>query len=269
MSAADDPPVLYVAPVEGGPWRELGRLASAVGYRVAEETEPTDALLVRIDQDTEAWDTWDGRGPDAMRWSPTEDAVDRYVAVSLDDPPPAATLAELRAYFQAYVDALGVAFARLTEALRPADQVAHLQQQLQQPKLPPGAHVDDAAEQGKAQPMTAETAYLYRVPRVRRVVDGDTVDAVLDLGLHLEAAVRLRVLGVDTPERGMPGWADATAATTAWLERAVLEADLVVETAKADSFGRWLGVFRRASRPGDTLAAYLIATQYGVPYRRT
>lgn len=83
--------------------------------------------------------------------------------------------------------------------------------------------------------------YDYAVTEVIRVVDGDTVDMRLDVGFHLTAALRFRVLDLDTPERGEPGWAEATGITSSWLAvHAALPGGLRARTAKADSFGRWL-----------------------------
>ena len=44
-----------------------------------------------------------------------------------------------------------------------------------------------------------EPAYRYRA-EVGRVVDGDTIDAVIDLGFYIEITERLRLEGLDTPE---------------------------------------------------------------------
>ena len=35
---------------------------------------------------------------------------------------------------------------------------------------------------------------------VKRVVDGDTVDVVLDLGFDISYSTRVRLYGIDTPE---------------------------------------------------------------------
>jgi endonuclease YncB( thermonuclease family) len=42
--------------------------------------------------------------------------------------------------------------------------------------------------------------YTYKVVKVTKVVDGDTIDVVLDLGCHVYTHRRLRFLGVDTEE---------------------------------------------------------------------
>ena len=44
-----------------------------------------------------------------------------------------------------------------------------------------------------------EPNYVYRC-RVTRVVDGDTVDADIDLGFSMVYKERIRLMGIDTPE---------------------------------------------------------------------
>ena len=41
--------------------------------------------------------------------------------------------------------------------------------------------------------------YEYKC-KVKRVVDGDTMDVILDLGFSVHHAVRVRMAGIDTPE---------------------------------------------------------------------
>lgn len=87
-------------------------------------------------------------------------------------------------------------------------------------------------------------SYDYRVAGVRRVVDGDTVDLVVDVGFYLTATLRFRLKGVDTPEvrdsdpdiRARA--AEATVFVQQWLSDH--SANLRARTYKADSFGRWL-----------------------------
>jgi micrococcal nuclease len=42
--------------------------------------------------------------------------------------------------------------------------------------------------------------YEYRVRKVAKVVDGDTIDVELDLGFNIFYAQRVRLAGIDTPE---------------------------------------------------------------------
>jgi micrococcal nuclease len=98
--------------------------------------------------------------------------------------------------------------------------------------------------------------YEYRVTEVIRVVDGDTVDLRLDLGFHLSTALRFRILGLDTPERGQPGWAEATEYTRVYL--ATFPQPLKVRTEKADSFGRWLADVYPSAPNFESLTEHVI-----------
>ena len=48
--------------------------------------------------------------------------------------------------------------------------------------------------------MADKDPYIYRVKQVLRVVDGDTIDADIDLGFDISLTKRVRLSGVDTPE---------------------------------------------------------------------
>ena len=89
--------------------------------------------------------------------------------------------------------------------------------------------------------------YQYRAKLVR-CVDGDTFDAEVDLGFHMFAKVRFRLLEIDTPERGEPGFHESTHE----LERLIRAAEdddewSSLQSRKTGKYGRWL-----ASIPGVT-----------------
>ena len=94
------------------------------------------------------------------------------------------------------------------------------------------------------------------------MVDGDTADVVLDVGFYLTTVVRVRILGVDTPERGQPGWAEATQFTTRWL--AARFGKLRATTYKTDSFGRWLADIYAG---GEHMGVALLTAGHAKPYR--
>lgn len=50
--------------------------------------------------------------------------------------------------------------------------------------------------------------YIYRAAP-ERVIDGDTLVCRISLGFHVTLTVPIRLLGIDTPERGDDGWAAA------------------------------------------------------------
>lgn len=101
-----------------------------------------------------------------------------------------------------------------------------------------------------------DNLYHYRAELVR-VIDGDTIDVDIDLGFdRMRTRKRLRLLGVDAPERGQAGYLEAKLFTEALLASATL---IVVNTVSKDSFGRWLanvwcdGVSLNAQMAGNTL----------------
>ena len=42
--------------------------------------------------------------------------------------------------------------------------------------------------------------YSYRVKSIKKVIDGDTFDCILDLGFDVLLEARVRMMGIDTPE---------------------------------------------------------------------
>lgn len=84
--------------------------------------------------------------------------------------------------------------------------------------------------------------YRYKA-KIVKVVDGDTVDAVVDLGFTVSVKVRLRLYGIDTPELKGISTDQKTLARSArdYLEGAVLNEQVEIETVKTlDKYGRWL-----------------------------
>jgi len=54
---------------------------------------------------------------------------------------------------------------------------------------------------GAMVPPSRKSCYNFRVTKSNRVVDGDTIDVTIDLGFDLYKKERVRVAGVDTPEK--------------------------------------------------------------------
>ena len=51
------------------------------------------------------------------------------------------------------------------------------------------------------EPPSRKSCYNFRVTEINRVVDGDTIDVTIDLGFDLYKKERVRVAGIDTPEK--------------------------------------------------------------------
>ena len=54
---------------------------------------------------------------------------------------------------------------------------------------------------GAMTPPSRKSCYNFRVVKIDKVVDGDTIDVTIDLGFDLYKKERVRIAGVDTPEK--------------------------------------------------------------------
>jgi micrococcal nuclease len=89
--------------------------------------------------------------------------------------------------------------------------------------------------------------YEYFVKEVKNVVDGDTIDVVIDLGFDILFASRVRLAGIDTPESRTTDKAEKALGIEAkeYLKKQLKDAkSVVIRTEKMDSsekYGRILG----------------------------
>jgi micrococcal nuclease len=94
--------------------------------------------------------------------------------------------------------------------------------------------------------------YQYRIKKINRVIDGDTVDLVIDLGFYISLAQRVRLKGIDAAETRTKDLAEKAEGLMAkeWLERELAkEGEWVIETTKEDKYGRVLGVLYLVGEP--------------------
>lgn len=77
--------------------------------------------------------------------------------------------------------------------------------------------------------------YEYKA-KIFNVVDGDTVDATVDLGFKVQIMQRLRLSRIDTPERGQPGYA----AARDFVKQLVEGKDVIIRSHKASKWGYFL-----------------------------
>ena len=89
--------------------------------------------------------------------------------------------------------------------------------------------------------------YEYFVKEVKNVVDGDTIDVVIDLGFDILFASRVRLAGIDTPESRTTDKAEKALGLESkeYLKKHLKDAkSVVIKTEKMNSsekFGRILG----------------------------
>ncbi len=100
-------------------------------------------------------------------------------------------------------------------------------------------------------PPSRKSCYNFRVIEINRVVDGDTIDVTIDLGFDLYKKERVRVAGVDTPEKRTRDLEEKELGieATNWLKKALDGAiagddDLIIRTeldGGVGKYGRLLG----------------------------
>lgn len=80
---------------------------------------------------------------------------------------------------------------------------------------------------------------------VTNVVDGDTVDAVVDLGFTVSVSVRFRLYGIDTKEirDKNPEIREHALRAKSFVIDKLLGQEVLVKSYKTDKYGRWLGEF--------------------------
>jgi len=89
--------------------------------------------------------------------------------------------------------------------------------------------------------------YEYYVRKVENVVDGDTIDVLIDLGFDILFQSRVRLAGIDTPESRTKDIAEKALGLESkeYLKKALKDAkSVVIKTEKMDSsekYGRILG----------------------------
>jgi micrococcal nuclease len=114
--------------------------------------------------------------------------------------------------------------------------------------------------------------YNYKA-KLLRVVDGDTVDAEIDLGFKIFIKDRIRLMGIDTPESRTRNLAEKSwgKAASARLSELLAESDgnftLVTKVQKKGKFGRILGTIQVSTKDGIVDAnQVLINEQLAIPY---
>jgi micrococcal nuclease len=97
--------------------------------------------------------------------------------------------------------------------------------------------------------MTTEniTPYIYRIKSVTKIVDGDTIDAVIDLGFDISLTKRIRLAGIDTPESRTKNLKEKALGLESkeWMKKTLAGAkDILIKTELPDStekYGRIIG----------------------------
>ena len=95
-------------------------------------------------------------------------------------------------------------------------------------------------------PPSRKSCYNFRVTEIKKGLDGDTIDVIIDLGFDLAKTERVRIAGVDTPEKRTRNLEEKALGidATEWLKDKLEGAidgddDLVIRTELVGGVGKY------------------------------
>lgn len=86
--------------------------------------------------------------------------------------------------------------------------------------------------------------HTYKIKRVLRVIDGDTIEVEIDLGFYLTITQKIRLEGINAPETRTSNSEEKENGLKSkeWLKNKLASCkDLIIKTKKEDKYGRVLG----------------------------
>lgn len=108
-----------------------------------------------------------------------------------------------------------------------------------------------------------------RSAKVRRVIDGDTIEVMFDVGFREFRVDRIRFLGINAPET--KGESRESGLVTKEYVKSILPVDteIVIQTQKSDAFDRWLGIiwYKNAEGIQVNLNEELLAKGLAIPFK--
>ena len=99
---------------------------------------------------------------------------------------------------------------------------------------------------GAMVPPSRKSCYNFRVTKINKVVDGDTIDVTIDLGFDLAKKERVRIAGIDTPEKRTRDLEEKALGldATAWMKKHLEETikgddELTIRTELKGGMGKY------------------------------
>ena len=86
--------------------------------------------------------------------------------------------------------------------------------------------------------------YTSKIKEITKVVDGDTLDAIIDLGFGITIKERIRIAAIDAPETRTRNLHEKKLGfeAKAWLKKHIEYCDnVIIKTEKEGKYGRILG----------------------------
>tara|TARA_Y100000310_G_scaffold231359_1_gene233883 strand:+ start:1157 stop:1519 length:363 start_codon:yes stop_codon:yes gene_type:complete len=116
--------------------------------------------------------------------------------------------------------------------------------------------------------------YLYHYKaEVISVYDGDTITIMMDMGMSHFARIKVRLLGIDTPEIRTRDLEEKKLGLSArdYLRERLMDKTIIIKTVKKGKFGRWLGIIwlldeKALDTMHESINDELIRTGHAVKY---
>ena len=92
----------------------------------------------------------------------------------------------------------------------------------------------------------------YKIKKINRVIDGDTIDVDIDLGFWVTVSYRVRLKDIDAAETRTKDLEEKKKGIEArlWLEKELSkDGEWIIETTKEDKYGRMLGTLYLVGEP--------------------
>ena len=109
--------------------------------------------------------------------------------------------------------------------------------------------------------------YTYKA-KLDRVIDGDTINANIDLGFDITIHKRIRLTGIDTPESRTRDLEEKARglASKARLVELLGEGNFILESREVGKFGRVLGTIYTVAEDSININDTLVEEGYAVEY---
>ena len=113
------------------------------------------------------------------------------------------------------------------------------------------------------------TDFSYRINKVTKVVDGDTIDVLLDMGFDIKYKSRVRLFGIDTPESRTRNKEEKIRGliSKSYLKDAIKKAKkLTIKTHKGSETGKFGRILGEVFADGINLNLKMCTDGYAVQY---
>ena len=109
--------------------------------------------------------------------------------------------------------------------------------------------------------MARPLRYRYKAI-ITRVIDGDSVEAEVDLGLYVKTMIKIRLSGINCPER----YTEAGKRAKQYVKELLEGKEVEIQTFKQGSFARWLATIYLGPL---VVNPHLIEKGHAVEYRKS